>query len=771
MSLFIVAGIDAKADLSFSNQTVEARLGLSHSNSVEDATDAAVVMPLAMSAGVAAGDYDNDGDVDLYIIRGNKFPNALMRNNGDGTFTDVAVQAGVSLPGVLHGGPVFGDITGDGFLDLLVGGLLGSGLQVLINNGDGTFENQTLESGIVVEDPVQNDLSIAMGDPDNDGDLDLYISHWGTPGPVTHLWMNQGEGSFQKADHYSGVQEIYTENDFSFSPGFADINGDGLQDLLIASDFGTSHTLINTGGLHFENTTTPVIDDQAGMGSAIGDFDNDGDLDWFVTAIWWGDGRALQGNRLYENDGSGNFSNITQAAGVSKGDWGWGACAADFNNDGWLDLFHTNGMIRETSFIDFFTDSSVLFLNKGNGTFEEQAIRLGVMDSGQGKGVVCFDADNDGDIDLFVNNADGESQFFRNDLTANPGWLQVRLKGELNSPSGVAARIELTAGGLIQIREVRIGSNYQSQNPLLQHFGLGGASKVDQLKVIWPHGGETVLTDVSPGQRLELTADSATPPPFAITPGISAAWVDPALSKEGFVIEILPENQAVLFWFTYDKEGNQDWYIAVGRIKGRRIFFDRLLSVSGPVFGVDEGEEPVVEEVVGRAAFTWTGCDSGFMDWEIGEEMGHQLLVRLTRMMGAACGDPILGPVLPEAVLSGAWIDSERDGEGFTLEIMDDGIAVIFYFGFDEEGNHRWLIGVGTFNEGKLVFDNVLTTAGGRFADPDNATNASEVWWGTLELDMTCEGGTAVFTSTEAGFGNGIFNLVRMTSIDTLGCD
>jgi len=102
---------------------------------------------------------------------------------------------------------------------------------------------------------------------------------------------------------------------------------------------------------------------------------------------------------------------------------------------------------------------------------------------------------------------------------------------------------------------------------------------------------------------------------------------------------------------------------------------------------------------------------------------------------------------------------------------MDDGIAVIFYFGFDEEGNHRWLIGVGTFNEGKLVFDNVLTTVGGRFADPDNATNASEVWWGTLELDMTCEGGTAVFTSTEEGFGNGIFNLVRMTSIDTLGCD
>jgi len=769
-SLFLSFSLAARAGLSFSDFSDEASLAISHSNSIEDATDAAVIMPLAMSAGVASGDYDNDGDVDLYIIRGDAFPNVLMRNNGDGTFTDVADQAGVSLPGVLHGGPVFGDINGDGWLDLLVGGLLGSGLQVFINKADGTFENQTEASGITVEDAVQNDISIAMGDPDRDGDLDLYISHWGTPGQVTHLWVNQGAGTFQKADQYAGVDDLYLDGDFSFSPGFADINGDGAQDLLVASDFGTSHTLLNTQVLHFENTTTPVIDDQAGMGSTIGDFDNDGDMDWFVTAIWWGDSRDLQGNRLYQNDGSGNFSNITELAGVTRGDWGWGTCTADFNNDGWLDLFHTNGMIRETSYQDFYTDPSMLFLNKGDGTFQEQAVSLGVVDNAQGRGVVCFDADNDGDIDIFTNNADGESRFFRNDMSENPGWLQVELEGELNNPSAVAARIELTAGGLTQSREVRVGSNYQSQDPLLQHFGLGGAVKVDQLKVIWPHGGETVWSDISPGQRLHLAASDASPPPFEIKPGISAAWVDPTLSKEGFVIEILSDNLAVLFWFTYDKQGNQDWYIAVGNIKGRRIFFDRLLSVSGPVFGIDDGDEPIVEEIVGRAAFTWTGCDSGLMDWQIGEEMGYQRLIRLTRMMGAECGNPSSQAVLPEAVWSGAWIDSERDGEGFTLEITEDGMAVIFYFGFDKQGNRRWLIGVGAFDDGKLVFDNVLTTKGGKFSDPDNATNATEEPWGTLELDLSCAGGTASFTSIEDGFGNGIYNLVRMTNIDSLGC-
>ncbi len=770
LSVFVMVvalchGSTAWAELEFINMTDEASAGYLHGYAGERS------MPLDMSAGVAAGDYDNDGDVDLYLITGDAYPNVLLRNDGGGSFTDLAAQAGVELAGLAHSGPVFADIDGDGWLDLLVGGLEGSTLVVFKNKGDGTFEDGTEASGIVQEVENQNDFSIALGDPDSDGDLDIYIGHWGTPGAATHLWMNEGAGTFHKADHYAGVAGIYTEGDNSFTPAFVDINGDARQDLLVASDFVTSHTLINNGNLQFENTTTEVIDDVAGMGSAIGDFDNDGDMDWFVTAIWWAQQKKDEGNRLYQNDGEGNFTNITEASGVVNGDWGWGACTADFDNDGWLDIFHVNGMPWETKTDNFFQDRSKLFMNSGAGTFEEKSAEHGLHDRGMGKGVVCFDADNDGDIDIFTNNVQGESQYYQNSLSDNPGWLQVRLDGELNNPSAVAARIEVTTGELKQLREVRIGSNYQSQDPLLQHFGLGGAQKVDLLKVTWPHGGETILADIDPNQRLTLSALQSTPPPFLMKPGISAAWVDPELAREGFVIEILPGGVAVMFWFTYDNAGNQDWYIGVGTIKGRRIFFDSLLSVSGSHFGPDTVPENIAEDVVGRAAFTWTGCDTGFMDWEIGENMGHQTLIRLTRMMGVECGDPSDHPVLPESVWSGAWIDPDRDGEGFTLEIVEDGTAVIFWFGFDKASKRRWTLGVGKFTDGKLEFNNVLTTRGGKFADPDNDSNAREVPWGTLELDMNCKGGTAVYESSEEGFGNGTYTLRRMTSIDTLDCD
>ena len=249
-------GSNALGDLSFSEMTDQANLGFLHDYLVEGPDEAALPMPLAMSAGVASGDYDNDGDVDLYVITGNRYPNVLLRNNGDGSFTDLAAEAGVSLAGALHSGPVFGDIDGDGWLDLLVGGLQGSGLRVFKNKGDGTFVDVTQGSGIELESDDQNDFSIALGDPDSDGDLDMYVGHWGTTEQVTHFWMNQGTGTFQKADQYAGVADIYLEEQFSFAPSFADVDGDARQDLLVTSDFDTSHILLNKGGLHFENTTT-----------------------------------------------------------------------------------------------------------------------------------------------------------------------------------------------------------------------------------------------------------------------------------------------------------------------------------------------------------------------------------------------------------------------------------------------------------------------------------------------------------------------------------
>ncbi len=727
-------------------------------------------MPLVMAGGVASGDYDNDGDVDLYLVTGNRYPNVLLRNDGAGNFEDVTEPAGIALEGHFGNGPVFADIDGDGWLDLVIGGIIGSGMRLFMNGGDGSFVEITGETGIVQENAKQNDYSTSFGDPDGDGDLDIFVGHWGTDSQVTHLWANLGAGKFHSADEYAGVDSKYAEEDWTFAPSFADVNSYGRPDLLVTSDFQTSHTLMNRGGMHFENTTTEVIDDRAGMGSAIGDFDNDGDQDWFVTSIWWDEGREGEGNRLYENDGEGNFTNVTESAGVLEGDWGWGACAQDFNNDGWLDLFHVNGMIWDSQTIDYLSDASKLFMNRGDGTFDERAIEIGIEDRGMGKGVVCFDSDLDGDIDIFTANTLGESQFYRNGLSENPGWLQVKLEGEPNNPSAVGAVIRVSIGELTQMRELRVGSNYLSQDPLLQHFGLGGAESIDELRVSWPHGGETVLNDVEPNQRLVLSALSASPPPFALVPGMSGAWFDRSHNGEGFILEMLSDGQVALYWFTYDKDGKQDWYVAVGEKKGRRVLFPELLQLSGGEFGDGFDPEQVTRATVGTAAFTWTGCNEGFMDWSIGNEMGRQELAHLTRMAGLSCGAVPDPPVTLGQGLGGAWYDPAHDGEGYVLQILEDSRAVVFWFSYGPDGARRWFYGIGELKDGKWLFEDMLTTAGGVFGNGFDPETVEQAPWGSLVLEIDCEGGEATYESTEEGFGAGALQLKRLTALETLDC-
>lgn len=466
-----------------------------------------------MVAGVAAGDYDNDGWVDLYVTRGTIGPNLLFRNRGDGTFEEVGAAAGVALTDKEGSGPVFADFDGDGWLDLFVGGINDTTQPTLLRNmQNGTFEDVTATSGIGL---IINSFSGTFGDYDLDGDLDLYISHWtANTQEGAYLWQNNGDGSFIDVSASAGIPDELMAD---FSANFSDIDNDGWPDLLITADFGTSQVFHNNQDGTFSNITTDVISDENGMGSAIGDYDNDGDLDWFVSSIYDPNGPPgvipgfpagwnISGNRFYQNQGDGSFSDVTDETGVRFGYWGWGSCFADFNNDSYLDLFHVNGFssIEMVTTQPFEEDASRLFISNKDGSFSERSIDLGLVDNDQGRGIVCFDYDRDGDVDIFIANNQQAPRLFRNDGGNNRNYLHIKVGGELKNSKAIGARIYVTVGGITQMRELRAGSNYMSQNPVEAYFGLGLAQVVDQVRVVWPSGEEITLEDVAVNQLIVI---------------------------------------------------------------------------------------------------------------------------------------------------------------------------------------------------------------------------------------------------------------------------
>jgi enediyne biosynthesis protein E4 len=458
------------------------------------------------AAGVAAGDYDRDGWVDLYVVRGTIGANLLYRNLGNGTFEDTAAEAGVNLTGLENSAATFADYDGDGWLDLIVTGMNGTQVTLFHNAGNGTFTDVTDSSGI-------SDMSLSYGssfaDYDKDGDLDLWINHWLFTADQGYLWSNDGDGSFTDASLSAGIPDNTMAD---FTTNFSDINNDGWLDLLITGDFGSTQVFTSNQDGTFDLVTAPVISDENGMGSAVGDYDNDGDLDWFVSSIYdfrteqeftWG----ITGNRFYQNDGQGNFTDVTDQTGTRIGFWGWGACFADFNNDAWLDLFHVNGYSGggHSSVAPFVEDPSPLFISDQNGGFFERAVELGINNKEQGRGIVCFDYDRDGDVDLFIANNRQPPALFRNDGGNNNNYLHIQLDGEALNSEAVGARIYLTSNSITQMRELRAGSNYMSQNPVEAYFGIGTAKSIDQVRVVWPSGAEKTLENIDANQLLFIT--------------------------------------------------------------------------------------------------------------------------------------------------------------------------------------------------------------------------------------------------------------------------
>ena len=454
--------------------------------------------------GVATGDFDNDGWIDLYAVGGEFARSALFRNKGDGTFENVAASLGLDF--MEHSaGPSFADLNGDGWQDLfigIVGGLLPENrngeIRLLVNNEGESFTEVTPESGLSMQG---NTVSSSWGDYDRDGDLDLLTTHWTANfgAEYRYLWKNNGGMTFDSVTNQAGITWPGLV-DSSFASTFSDINSDGWLDMLVVADFGTSRVFVNNKDGTFANYTNATISDLHGMGSAVGDYDNDGDMDWFVTSIDFGDFPGhTDGNRLYENRGDGYFADSTDFAGVRNGSWGWGACFADFNNDGHLDIFHVNGMRGEGE--KYENDLSRLFISNGDKTFTENSAELGITDDGQGRGLVCFDYDRDGDLDIYIANNGQPPKFYCNHGNEN-AYLNVRLKQSGANVNAVGARIWVSVDGERQVREVRIGDNYASQNPLEVHFGLGAASVVDELKVVWPDGMTSSFSNVAVSQML-----------------------------------------------------------------------------------------------------------------------------------------------------------------------------------------------------------------------------------------------------------------------------
>ncbi|MBW7886141.1 MAG: CRTAC1 family protein [Caldilineaceae bacterium] len=496
------------ASLHFSDQTAAAGLTFTHATPITQGDGAQMI------SGAAAGDFNNDGWIDLYVVGGGLRADGLFINQGDGTFADYTLQAGLGAAH-LGSGAAVGDYDGDGWVDLFVTSFgtpdnMGAGHHLLFrNNGDLTFSEVAVEAGVNQASPELPDgLGASFGDYDLDGDLDLFVAGWRKPGgePAlgNRLFRNNGDGTFADVTQQAGIVD---DGIRGFNPCFADMDGDRYPELLLSADFGTSRFYHNQGDGTFTDSTYQAGTHQtwSGMGSAVGDVNNDGRLDWFITAIYDDDnvGRGA-GNTLYVNQGNGTFAEVASQVGVADGGWGWGTVVTDFNNDGLPDLVAVNGWDLES----YVNERAKLWLQQPDGTFVEASEVTGFGDPMNQLGLFTLDYDNDGDQDVVVTAYNGELKLYRNDLAGDDThWLRVVLdnsEAHALAPNGLGSRVEVVAGGHTYVRYALSCSHYLTQSEMTLHFGLGSAKEVERLTVIWPNGSSTVVTEVPVDQVIVI---------------------------------------------------------------------------------------------------------------------------------------------------------------------------------------------------------------------------------------------------------------------------
>jgi len=495
--------------------------------------------------GVALLDYDGDGWTDIFLVNGSRIggftggeepTNRLYRNNHDGTFTDVTAKAGL----VRHGwgqGACAGDYNGDGNPDLFV---TYYGWNVLYrNNGDGTFKDVTREAGVATAQALWN-TGAAFLDYDRDGRLDLFVAHYaayedaaryghgsgqtcrwkglpvfcgprGLTGSQNTLYHNNGGGTFRDVSGEAGI--LRPGPGYGFTPLVLDYDNDGWPDVYVASDSTASLLFHNRRDGTFEETGVAAGvaynedgREQAGMGVAAADYDNDGWLDILKTNF------ADDTSTLYHNRRDGTFSDSTFAAGlgVNTRYLGWGAHFLDFNSDGWADILIVNGHVYpevdRAPLDSAYRQRKILYVNRRDGTFGDVSLRAGpgIALEKSSRGAAFGDLFNTGQVNAVVNNMNDAPTLLHNRRPGPNHALLIELEGTRSNRSAIGARVSVQAQGWRMIDEVRSGGSFCSQNDLRLRFGLGPRQEAESVEIAWPSGRTEIFHRVAADQWVRI---------------------------------------------------------------------------------------------------------------------------------------------------------------------------------------------------------------------------------------------------------------------------
>jgi hypothetical protein len=488
-------------------------------------------------SGIAFIDYDNDGLLDIFVVSGSGGTNRLYHNEGNRRFRDVTQQAGLQSSGWGQG-VCAGDFDNDGYPDLFVT-YYGQN-RLYRNRGGRTFEDVTDRAGLK-QDRTRYNTGCAFLDYDNDGHLDLVVANYlrfdqksapkpgdnpycyyrnmpvncgprGLPFDRNILYHNDGHGKFTDVSEESGIAA--PDQNYSLGVLTGDFNGDGLTDIYVACDRTPSLLYINHGHGRFKEEGMlrgVALDDNgmalSGMGATAADYNRDGHLDIFRTNF------SDERETLYRAQGDGNFEDVTSAAGLAHNTKyvGWGCGFFDFDNDGWKDLLLVNGhAFPEVDRLNVdvtYKQRAILYHNTGNGRLADVSESAGpaLLARHASRGAAFGDIDNDGSIEVVVNNQNERPSLLHQTITNKNHWMILKITGARANRSAIGAKVMVKAGDAVQTDEVRSGGSFLSQNDLRLHFGLGRATRIDEIRIQWPGGGQQVVTNAAVDRVVTIT--------------------------------------------------------------------------------------------------------------------------------------------------------------------------------------------------------------------------------------------------------------------------